>query len=323
VHDRARRRRPESELVTVDEHPLPAATSRRELRERERAEAAAASASPVPVASAAAPAPGPAPAPQPRPQGAVVAAAPAPAPSASRTARPRIGSQLLSFGALVAAGALVVGMSLPINVLGGYDLAAADVAELAPGVPVVGQEVDIQATDASSLGTERDGFEIKSWAQVLRDKYSRGNRSYSVYWTGPVRWPFPYEVPITDGYGPRPAPCSGCSTFHYAIDLVPGAGTPIYAIADGVVIDHVDGFGSWGNYVRIQHSIGGRTVITSYAHMQTGSSPLAIGDRIAVGDFVGLVGATGQVTAPHLHLEIEDDGVRVDPFIWLTQNTSR
>jgi hypothetical protein len=29
------------------------------------------------------------------------------------------------------------------------------------------------------------------------------------------------------------------------------------------------------------------------------------------------------VTAPHLHLEIEDDGVRVDPFIWLTQNTSR
>jgi murein DD-endopeptidase MepM/ murein hydrolase activator NlpD len=314
--------------VTVDEHPLPAATSRRELRERERAEAAAASASPVTVpvapaatsARAAALAPAIDPAPQSRPQG---AAAPAARSPRTRTARPRLGSQLLSFGALVAAGALVVGMSLPINVLGGYDLAAADVAELAPGVPVVGQEVDIAGTDASALGTERDGFEIKSWAQVLRDKYSRGNFAYSVYWTGPVRWPFPYEVPITDGFGPRPAPCGGCSTFHYAIDLVPGAGTPIYAIADGVVIDHVDGFGSWGNYVRIQHSIGGRTVITSYAHMQTGSSPLAIGDRIAVGDFVGLVGATGQVTAPHLHLEIEDDGVRVDPFIWLTQNTSR
>ena len=182
---------------------------------------------------------------------------------------------------------------------------------------------DIEGMDATALGTQRDDFEIKSWAQVLRDKYSRGNFAYSVYWTGPVRWPFPYEVPITDGFGPRPAPCGGCSTYHYAIDLVPGAGTPIYAIADGVVIDHVDGHGSWGNYVRIQHTIDGRQVISSYAHMQTGSSPLAIGDRIAVGDFVGLVGATGQVTAPHLHLEIEDNGVRVDPFIWLTQNTSR
>jgi murein DD-endopeptidase MepM/ murein hydrolase activator NlpD len=223
----------------------------------------------------------------------------------------------------VSAGALIVGMSLPANALGVYDAAAADEAELASAVEVEGQEVDIEGTDAAALGTGRDGFEVKSWAQVLRDKYSRGNFAYSVYWTGPIRWPFPYEVPITDGFGPRAAPCAGCSTYHYAIDLVPGAGTPIYAIADGVVLDHVDGHGSWGNYVRIQHTIGGRTVISSYAHMQTGSSPLAIGDKIAVGDFVGLVGATGQVTAPHLHLEIEDDGVRVDPFIWLTQNTSR
>lgn len=268
--------------MSADEHPLPAATSRRELRERERAVAA------------------------PR-----------------RTARPRLGSRLLSLGALVAAGALVVGMSLPVNVLGGYQLAAADVSGLAPSVDVEGQAVAIANTDASALGTQRDDFEIKSWAQVLRDKYSRGSYAYSVFWTGPVRWPFPYEVPITDGFGPRPAPCGGCSTYHYAIDLVPGAGTPIYAIAAGVVIDHVDGHGSWGNYVRIQHTIDGRPVISSYAHMQTGSSPLAIGEQVDVGDFVGLVGATGQVTAPHLHLEIEDNGVRVDPFVWLTQNTSR
>ena len=104
---------------------------------------------------------------------------------------------------------------------------------------------------------------------------------------------------------------------------MPGSGTPIYSIAAGVVVDHVDGHGSWGNYVRIQHTVNGRTVISSYAHMQTGSSPLAVGDKIAVGDFVGLVGATGQVTAPHLHLEIEDDGVRVDPYTWLVANTTR
>ena len=214
-------------------------------------------------------------------------------------------------------------MSLPANALGVYAPQRGDeVSELASAVDLEGQDLAIAASEDAVGGAERDGFEVKSWAQVLRDKYSKGNFAYSVYWTGPIRWPFPYEVPITDGFGPRPAPCAGCSTYHYAIDLVPGAGTPIYSIADGVVIEHTDGHGSWGNFVRIQHTIGGRTVISSYAHMQTGSSPLAVGDKIAVGDFIGLVGATGQVTAPHLHLEIEDDGVRVDPFIWLTQNTA-
>jgi murein DD-endopeptidase MepM/ murein hydrolase activator NlpD len=314
--------------VTGTDTSLPPATSRRELRERERAAlsggaqaASAFSMTPpstpavaAPAASASSPAP---PRPAPAPPRAVTA-------TPTRAPRRSIGSRLLSGAALVSAGALVVGMSLPSNALNVYALSPeSDTALLAASTTVEGQALDVEET-ADDLATDgRDGFEVKSWAQVLRDKYSKGNFAYSVYWTGPVRWPFPYEVPITDGFGPRAAPCSGCSTFHYAIDLVPGAGTPIYAIADGVVIEHTDGHGSWGNFVRIQHTINGRTVISSYAHMQTGSSPLAVGDKIAVGDFVGLVGATGQVTAPHLHLEIEDDGVRVDPFIWLTQNTAR
>jgi murein DD-endopeptidase MepM/ murein hydrolase activator NlpD len=300
--------------VTAREQPLPPATSRRELRERERA-ASAATAQPVKAQFVQPTAPQPV-------KVAPAAARPAVARPASAPRR-SFGARVLSASALVAAGALMVGMSLPANVLGVYDPAAADQAPLAASVPVIGQELDIDEADAAALATDRDGFEVKSWAQMLRDKYSRGNYAYSVYWTGAIRWPFPYEVPITDGFGPRPAPCGGCSTMHYAIDMVPGAGTPIYSIADGVVIDHVDGFGSWGNYVRIQHSIDGRKVISSYAHMQTASSPLAIGDTIAVGDFIGLVGSTGQTTAPHLHLEIEDDGVRTDPFIWLTQHTAR
>lgn len=329
--------------MTQPHQPLPPATTRRELRERERAAAAAAASAPpvaatppaapltpaVPVTPAASlpsfTAPTPThPAAAPR-----ASAAPSgpqrPAATHSRAtgARRGFGARLLSFAALVAAGALLVGVSLPVNVLGVYDPAVADDAQLAAAIEIIGQEVDVDEADATALGTARDGFEVKSWAQMLRDKYSRGSFSYSVYWTGPIRWPFPYEVPITDGFGPRPAPCAGCSTMHYAIDMVPGAGTPIYSIADGVVIDHVDGFGSWGNYVRIQHVIDGRTVISSYAHMQTGSSPLVIGERIGVGEFIGLVGSTGQTTAPHLHLEIEDNGVRVDPFIWLTQHTAR
>ncbi|MCS0499703.1 M23 family metallopeptidase [Protaetiibacter mangrovi] len=307
--------------MTGPDPSLPPATSRRELRERERA-AASSGALPAPAEPAIA-TPMTAAPPSTFAAPAHVVAAPASArPSVRHSTRGAIVSKLLSGAALVSAGALVVGMSLPANALDAYAPSSeSDTALLAVAPKVEGQEVDV-VEDVADVSVDRDGFEVKSWAQVLRDKYSRGSFAYSVYWTGPIRWPFPYEVPITDGYGPRAAPCSGCSTFHYAIDLVPGAGTPIYAIADGVVIAHTDGHGSWGNFVQIQHTINGRTVISSYAHMQTGSSPLQVGDRISVGDFVGLVGATGQVTAPHLHLEIEDDGVRVDPFIWLTQNTA-
>ncbi|MFT4028243.1 MAG: M23 family metallopeptidase [Protaetiibacter sp.] len=283
---------------------LPPATSRRELRERERA-----ASSRAPRAITAAPT-------------AVVPAA-ASVPAARAETRRSVGSRLLSGAALLAASALVIGMSLPTTALNAFAASPeSDTALLASAQTADGQELDVEETVSDLTLAARDGFDVKSWAQVLRDTYSQGNFAYSVNWVGPIRWPFPYEVPITDGFGPRAAPCSGCSTFHYAIDLVPGAGTPIYAIADGVVIEHTDGDGSWGNFVRIQHTIDGRTVISSYAHMQTASSPLNVGDTVAVGDFVGLVGATGQVTAPHLHLEIEDDGVRVDPFIWLTQNTA-
>jgi murein DD-endopeptidase MepM/ murein hydrolase activator NlpD len=51
--------------------------------------------------------------------------------------------------------------------------------------------------------------------------------------------------------------------------------------------------------------------------MITGSSPLAVGQAVKVGDLVGLVGSTGASTGAHLHLEIRPDGVAVDPFAWL------
>ena len=64
----------------------------------------------------------------------------------------------------------------------------------------------------------------------------------------------------------------------------------------------------------------GQTVVSSDAHMQRGSSPLVAGQVVKVGEFVGLVGATGQVTGAHLHLEIDVDGQKVDPFAWLSAN---
>ena len=48
-----------------------------------------------------------------------------------------------------------------------------------------------------------------------------------------------------------------------------------------------------------------------------GASALVIGQKVTVGQFVGIVGETGEATGPHLHLEISVDGVRIDPYAWL------
>lgn len=163
----------------------------------------------------------------------------------------------------------------------------------------------------------RDAYGITTRAELLRQRYTM---TYTTTWSGPIRWPFPNPVPIADGFGYRVAPCAGCSTYHTAVDFAPGGGVPIYAIAAGVVLEHDDGRSSWGNYVVIEHEINGQKVVSSYAHMQRGTSPLVAGQVINVGDYIGLVGATGQVTGAHLHLVIDVDGVSVDPYLWLSAN---
>lgn len=226
----------------------------------------------------------------------------------------RAAAKGLSFAAMLFAGALVVGMSVPANAFMSATTPAATIA--AEKLPT--QSVSV-ADSVVQLATVRDTFTVISYAEQLKLKY--GNRSYSFSaTTGAVRWPFPYPVPITDGWGDRVSPCLGCSTFHKGVDFTPGEGAPIYAIADGVVSFSEVSDSGLGNYVIIDHVINGQKVQSYYCHMQMNSSPLKVGDPIKVGDFVGLVGMTGSATGPHLHFELHLDGVAVDPFAWLTAN---
>jgi len=232
----------------------------------------------------------------------------------TRARRPKapIGSKLFSLAALVGAGALLVGMSVPAN-------AFMDPVQSAPNAAierVPGQRIEV-SDQLASPQESRDSFEVISYAEVLRLKYSGLSYAYTTT-TGDVRWPFPYPVPLTDQFGVRDI--GGGEEFHTGLDFVPGAGTPIYAIADGVVVTATETEWSFGNHVIIQHNLGGVNVQSLYAHMASGSSPLKVGDIVKVGDFVGLVGDTGRAYGAHLHLEIHIDGVPVDPFAWLTAN---
>ena len=237
----------------------------------------------------------------------------------SKAARPKriartIGSRLLSVGALVFAGALAFGMSVPANAF--YSPSSAMAAENADVVsPKALQTVEVAANVESAAAT-RDTWAVLSWAEVLKSRYGTRNFDYSPG-MGAIRWPFPVAVPISSGFGERIAPCRGCSSHHMGLDFNPGNGAAIFVIADGVVIEHRDDAYGFGNHVIIEHQIDGHTVTSLYAHMQHGSSPLNAGDVVRVGDFVGLVGQTGMATGPHLHFEVTLDGIKVDPFAFL------
>ena len=227
------------------------------------------------------------------------------------------GSSLARAGAAVVAALFVIGLTVPANAFLSPQIMLFDQGAADEGQSVITAEGEV----AEVIRT--GDYSVLSFSEMLTLKYGSLNFQYSTDWVGPVRWPFPVPVPISSGFGARNAPCFVCSTDHKGLDFTPGEGTPIFAVADGVVAESkVDqwGFGTW---VRITHNINGVTVDTVYAHMQRGSTGLKVGDTVKVADLVGTVGNTGTSTGAHLHLEVLVDGVAVDPFIWLGENTKK
>lgn len=232
-------------------------------------------------------------------------------------ARKRATSRLFSGAAMVFAAALLVGTTVPANAF------MPTAQELADAPAPVARSADTQSmavsADIVAAAPDRGNFTVTSYAEQLRARYGNITYTYAIS-TGAIRWPFPYVVPLSSGFGGRVAPCRGCSSMHMGVDFVPGFGTPIFAVADGVVTAHdIEGWGL-GNSVVISHNVDGLAFDSVYAHMQTGSVVVEAGQPIKVGDLIGLVGSTGSSTGAHLHFEIHLAGVQVDPFAWLKAN---
>lgn len=138
---------------------------------------------------------------------------------------------------------------------------------------------------------------------------------------GVIQWPFAVFIPISDMFGERPAPCSGCSTTHYGTDFDADEGYPIQAIADGVVTAvNLDPNTGDGLYINIAHNVKGMSFISRYCHLEEDSIMVAEGQRVSVTQVIALVGSTGAATGSHLHFELHENGVPVDPFAWLTEH---
>lgn len=99
----------------------------------------------------------------------------------------------------------------------------------------------------------------------------------------------------------------GFDSNHTGVDLVAPLGTPVSATADGV-IKEVGNDSIYGKYVLIEH---GSDYKSFYGHLSRIIKNE--GKKVTKGDFIGYLGATGKVSAPHLHFEISYKGEKVDP----------
>ncbi len=114
---------------------------------------------------------------------------------------------------------------------------------------------------------------------------------------------------VTSTVGGRASPGGIGSTNHKGTDIGRvGYTSSVYAAKSGTVI--ISEYSrSYGNYIVISHGSGNTTL---YAHM---SKLIAKeGQQVSQGQVIGVTGSTGNSTGPHLHFEVSEGGVRIDPL---------
>jgi murein DD-endopeptidase MepM/ murein hydrolase activator NlpD len=137
-------------------------------------------------------------------------------------------------------------------------------------------------------------------------------KTESKLWQGTFDYPSRYYTEeFISFFGTRRNYNNGALLFyHTGLDFY-GQNVPIYAPADGVVV-YADFLTIRGNVTYLDHGWG---VYSGYLHQ--GEILVAEGEYVERGEVIGLVGATGRVTGPHLHWEIWVGGIPVEPLDWV------
>lgn len=123
--------------------------------------------------------------------------------------------------------------------------------------------------------------------------------------------PYKGTVRVTSPFGWRTL--NGKREYHKGIDLV-GTDKTVRAVVGGVVgqstiiTDHTNRTSEWGNYVRVDGEDG-----RLYYYCHLAQRLVSRGDRVSVGDALGIEGSTGKSTGSHLHFEVRENGKSIDP----------
>src|SRR5688572_5256297 len=124
--------------------------------------------------------------------------------------------------------------------------------------------------------------------------------------------PLPFDPRVTSRFSRRRAhPVDGIPRAHLGVDYAAAVGTPVLAVANGVVVSA--GFsGAAGRLIRLRHPNGYETY---YLHLSSIGKGVRPGARVMQGDVIGRVGASGVVTGPHLDYRVAKNSVFVDPLL--------
>ena len=175
------------------------------------------------------------------------------------------------------------------------------------------KEIDDNAAEyqATLDELEADEARIRRQAQQLQKQLEEQMKAQGKnYNTNPGGYIWPVDSRyITSTVGGRASPGGIGSTNHKGTDIGRvGYTSSVYAAKAGTVI--VSQYSSsYGNYVVISHGSGNTTL---YAHMS--SRKVSVGQYVNQGDVIGITGSTGNSTGPHLHFEVTENGVRVNPL---------
>ena len=140
-----------------------------------------------------------------------------------------------------------------------------------------------------------------------------GSGQATIYVDGEVLRVFAQPVEgarLSSVFGRRTHPVFGNVRMHTGVDFAAARGTPVQSTAPGRV-SFIGWRGGYGRVVEIAH---GSDTMTRYAHLSAVPDGLAQGQRVAAGDVIGRVGATGTATGPNLHYEVLVDGRPTDPL---------
>ena len=113
---------------------------------------------------------------------------------------------------------------------------------------------------------------------------------------------------LSSSMGNRADPFTGEKDFHPGLDISADKGAPVYATADGTVVN-ASAAGNYGNLVILDHGYG---LETRYGHLS--AFKVKMGQPVKRGDLLGLVGATGRATSSHLHYEVRANGRILNPL---------
>jgi hypothetical protein len=144
-------------------------------------------------------------------------------------------------------------------------------------------------------------------SELVRIAAARAVKASSNGWSQQFIWPA--RGRISGRFGSQRVYRGEPASFHSGVDVAPGAGAPVVAPADGVVVlAGPPAFSLEGNLLIIDHGMG---LNSAFLHLATQS--VRVGQTVRQGQLIGTVGATGRATGPHLHWGMKWQDARIDP----------